>query len=168
MNFVQRTKLHNLVALHPIQRLFSAKNVFIRTNPRKFFLTPVLDEQFLYAAVNLVQNTYKTHPTRAMLFWVAFLPFVAFLPEAFLPFARSPARPPANIVAWAANRDGRVLERDLAAQGPRTFLHAGGNGRVLERERAAQRPRTFVQLAGRIAPHANHTAVDYGPRAICS
>jgi hypothetical protein len=58
---------------------------------------------------------------------------------------------------------GRVLERDLAAQGPRTFLHAGGNGRVLEHERAAQRPRTFVQLAGRMQnkPHSRRLRACY-------
>ena len=33
-----------------------------------------------------------------------------------------------------------MLERDLAAQGPWTFLHTVWNGRVLEREQAAQRP----------------------------
>ena len=42
VNFVQRTKFHNLVALHPIQWPFSSINAFLRTNRGNFFLTPVL------------------------------------------------------------------------------------------------------------------------------
>ena len=60
VNFVLRTKKKNLVALRPVQRPFSAKTVCLRTNTPNFFLTPKSNEQILYAAVNLVLNTYKT------------------------------------------------------------------------------------------------------------
>ena len=73
------------------------------------------------------------------------------------------ARPSTCKHSRVGREPGRVLERDLAAQGPRTFLHAGGNGRVLEHERAAQRPRTFVQLAGRMQnkPHSRRLRACY-------
>ena len=46
VNFVQRTKFHNLVALHPIQWPFSSINVFIRTNRGNFFLPPYSSTDF--------------------------------------------------------------------------------------------------------------------------
>ena len=50
----------NRSVYRPVQRPFPDKTVFIRTNTPNFFLTPNANEQILYAAVNLVLNTYKT------------------------------------------------------------------------------------------------------------
>ena len=141
MNFVLRTKKKNLVALRPIQRLFPAKTVFIRTHPRNFFLTPKSNEQILHAAVNLVLNAYKTISPEPCCFRKLFGGFSTFCALArpstckHSRVGREPGRACAGTRSGSAGtEDFLTRRRERACAGTRTGSAAA------EDFRAARRP----------------------------
>ena len=170
MNFVLRTKKKNLVALRPVQRPFSDKTVFIQTNTPNFFLTPNVNEQILYAAVNLVLNAYKTISPEPCCFRKLFGGFSTFCALArpstckHSRVGREPGRACAGTRSGSAGtEDFLTRRRERACAGTRTGSAAAEDFRAARRPHAKQttQPSTTGVLSAADAGRAADEAGQY-------